>query len=361
MSEAGALASADAETPVVAFLGRVLAKNPAKIAVWMAALADLSDSDKKVLHKAIWLSDTDAGKAYLKDHGAEDLLKEPVPDTLKKEIDSPSAIDVLWGHFFATGDEAPVRRIVSAFNYSKYAGAMDRYEKSEKTADDKEQAYYDAIFRAAVSSLSSNWQQHPRVKEICDGLLNGNELNPTETKCLKMMLANLNADPDAKKDASPDQTSKDATESVEQEWAKTEQGFTAMLVFSNKPQQFLEDWSKPGAIAEIRMSESASRGKPCVAFLVFSGCGADKEGLADVVADISILTPDGKVLGEKKAVDICEKHPAPPDNQQQLGVGNLGIVLEPNDPAGMYEVHAKVSDRVKGVVLELKTKFSVDK
>ena len=51
------------------------------------------------------------------------------------------------------------------------------------------------------------------------------------------------------------------------------------------------------------MSESAIRGKPCVAFIVFSGCGADKQGLADVVADISMLTPDGKVLGEKKAVE----------------------------------------------------------
>jgi len=109
------------------------------------------------------------------------------------------------------------------------------------------------------------------------------------------------------------------------------------------------------------MSESAIRGKPCVAFIVFSGCGADKQGLADVVADISMLTPDGKVLGEKKAVEICQKRPAPPDKQQQLGVGNLGMVIEPNDPAGTYEIHAKVSDRVKGVVLELKTKFSVDK
>ena len=49
-----------------------------------------------------------------------------------------------------------------------------------------------------------------------------------------------------------------------------------------------------------------------------------------------------------------------PEKQLQLGVGNLGIVLQPNDPAGTYEIHAKVSDRVKGVVLELKTKFSVN-
>ncbi len=161
--------------------------------------------------------------------------------------------------------------------------------------------------------------------------------------------------------ASPGDSLKDSTKSVEQEWTQAEQGFRAILFFSDNPQQFLDDWNKPAATAEVRMSGSASRGKPCVAFIVFSGCGADKQGLADVVADISMLTPDGKVLGARKAVEICQKRPAPPDEQQQLGVGNLGMVIEPNDPAGTYEIHAKVSDRVKGVVLELKTKFSVDK
>ena len=345
----------------VAFLSRVLAKQPAKIPAWMAALADLSDSDKEVLHKAIWLSGTGAGKAYLKDHALASLLKTPVPDMLNEEIDSPDVLDMLWGCFFATGDEAPVRRIVSALKYSKYAGALDRYETSGKTPDDKEQAYYDAVFRAAVSSLSSTWRQHQRIKEICDGLLKGKELNPTETRWLKVMLANLNAETAAKNDTSPSQSLEDSTKSVEQEWTKQEQGFGATLFFSNKPQQFLDDWNKPAAVVNVRMSDSASRGKPCVAFIVFSGCGAVKQGLADVVADISMLTPDGKVLGEKKAVEICQKRPAPADKQLQLGVGNLGMVIAPNDPAGTYEIHAKVSDRVKGVVLELKTTFSVGK
>jgi len=227
MSERGTLSA-----PVTgAFLSRVLAKNPAKIPVWMAALADLSDRNKEVLHKAIWLSGTDAGKAYLKDQGLAYLLKDPAPDTLKEEIDAPSVLDMLWGYFFATGDEAPIRRIVSALNYSKYAGAMERYETSKKTPDDWEQAHNDAIFRAAVSSLSSTWRQHQRIKEICDGLLKGKELNPTETQMLKIMLANLNAETDAKNKTSPGHSLEDSTKSVEKEWAKAEQGFGAMLIF----------------------------------------------------------------------------------------------------------------------------------
>ena len=359
MSERGILSAPVTE----AFLSRVLAKNPAKIPVWMAALADLSNRDKELLHKAIWLSGTDAGKAYLKDQGLATLLNDPAPDTLKEEIDTPSSLDMLWGYFFATGDEAPIRRIVSALNYSKYAGAMERYETSKKTSDDWEQSHYDAIFRAAVSSLSTFWKQHQRIKEICDGLLKGKELNPTETEMLKMMLANLSAKTDAKNNASPGHSLEDPAKGIEMEFMKAEQGFGAMLFFSDKPQQFVEDWNKPGATADVSTSTSHSvaRGTPCVAFIVFSGCGADKQGLADVVADISMFTPDGKVLGEQKAVEICQKRPAPPDKQLQLGAGTLGMILQPDDPAGTYEIHAKVSDRIKGVVLELKTKFSVDK
>ena len=150
-------------------------------------------------------------------------------------------------------------------------------------------------------------------------------------------------------------------DSAGREWMKADQGFGAMLVFSNKPQQFLDDWNKPTATVEIRISDSATRGNPCVAFIVFTGCGADKQGLADVVADISMFTPDGRVLGEKKGVDICQKRPAPADKQLQLGAGNLGMIIQPSDPAGTYEIHAKVSDRVKGAVVELKKTFSVHK
>jgi hypothetical protein len=344
-----------------AFLSRLLAKNSAKIAVWMAALADLSDRDKELLHQAIWLADTDAGRAYLKHQKLATLLKDPAPDLLKQEIDSPAAIEMLWGCFFATGDEAPIRRIVSALKYSQCAGAMERYETSKKTADDWQQAHHDAIFRAAVSSLSTFWRQHPRVKEICDGLLNGKQLDATETQVLASMLADLGAKTDAKNNPSAGDSPEDPAKGAEVGWAKVDQGFLAMLIFSNNPQKFVDDWNTPGAVGHLQISESASRGKPCVAFIVFGGCGADQQGLADVVADISMFTPGGKVLGQRKNVEVCQKRPAPSGNEQQLGVGTFGMTLQPNDPAGTYEVHAKVTDRIKGVVLELKMKFSVDK
>jgi hypothetical protein len=191
-SKSGKLSAPKAAPPMVAFLSRVMADNPEKIAVWMAALADLPESDKETLHKAIWLSRTTAGKAYLEKEGLLKYLAQPAADILKLPIESPAVLDMLWGYFFATGDEAPIRRIVSAANYYPSLGALERYKTSARTEADARQAQKEVIFRAAMWSLGSNCRQHRRVKEICDKLLEGGDLNPTERNCLKTVLANLN-------------------------------------------------------------------------------------------------------------------------------------------------------------------------
>ena len=74
----------------------------------------------------------------------------------------------------------------------------------------------------------------------------------------------------------------DSSKSVEKEGMKAEQGFAATLLLSDKPQQFLDDWNKQAAVVDVRTTDSVSRGKPIVGFIVFSGCGADKQGLGDV-------------------------------------------------------------------------------
>ena len=146
-SKAGKLSTRNAEPPLVAFLSRVIAANPEKLEGWMAALADLPENDKETLHKAIWFSNTAAGKAYFQQQGLLTYLAEPAPDVVQIKIASPAVLDMLWGCFLATGDEVPVRRIVSAFNYYPYAGALERYRTSQRTGDDARQAHYNVILR----------------------------------------------------------------------------------------------------------------------------------------------------------------------------------------------------------------------
>ena len=148
---------------------------------------------------------------------------------------------------------------------------------------------------------------------------------------------------------------------VAKEWIKSSQGFGAQLLFTGEPEEFLENWNKPTPGVKISQSESAVRGKPHGVFIVFTGCANDEKGLADVVADLMVLKPDGTVYGEEKDLEVWQKKPAPPSKQLGLSAGYMMIVIEAKDQAGDYEVRAKVHDRVKDVVLKLKWKFSVSK
>ena len=69
--------------------------------------------------------------------------------------------------------------------------------------------------------------------------------------------------------------------------------------------------------------------------------------------------PDHIVIGTGEGVELWKDKPAPPVDVMQLSVANLGIVIEPNDPAGTYTVKARVSDLNAAQSVELVQQFVV--
>lgn len=171
MAKDESLTNPGAQPPILAFLSQLMASNPKKISEWLDALADLDDQQRSLLLAAVWYSGTEEARAYLESCKLEKYLKEKAPKILEMEVNSPPVLDMLWGCFMATGDEKPIRRIVTAFNLAKYAGALKRFKMSEKTEQDKKEAYWDATFQAAQWSLESNCHQHPAVLRHCEAIV----------------------------------------------------------------------------------------------------------------------------------------------------------------------------------------------
>jgi hypothetical protein len=71
-------------------------------------------------------------------------------DIYNMPVDNPLILDMLWASFSATGDDLPVRRIISVLHLL-----------NDGTGEDI------MVGGAANWSLKSNAQQHPRVMEIC--------------------------------------------------------------------------------------------------------------------------------------------------------------------------------------------------
>jgi hypothetical protein len=190
MSKRGQLSQTAGLIP--AFLGRVFAQNPGRIDQWMTSLKDLPQNELYTLYNALWLSNTNEGRAVLTKVG----LKMPdgaAPDMLTLEVneDDPMLIDALWGYFMATGDTRVVRRVISGFNYSQYEGAEKRYKSSKQTEQDKREAYKAVIFEAAKASLIDNCLMHPVVLAYCEKIWKGKELNQTESLWLGVVLAKV--------------------------------------------------------------------------------------------------------------------------------------------------------------------------
>jgi hypothetical protein len=101
------------------------------------------------------------------------------------------------------------------------------------------------------------------------------------------------------------------------------------------------------------------RTEKSVGIVKLTGCTEDTAGQCDIVGDIQIFNPKGKLEVEMKDVELWKKKSPLPG---ELVVGAVfGISLAPNDPIGLYKIKATVRDRVNGQMIELNTTLNISK
>lgn len=156
----GFLAS-DNGGPFMAFLSLVFANNPSRVGGWIKQLDSIPMKDKPMLWTALYWSHTKESQetlnqiiSSLPEKSRKSLLeqvsKPPVPIE-KVEITGPAVLDMLWGAFFATGDEKYVKRLISVLPWESQTKDLPKMQ----------------VAASARWSLTSNAEQHPRVMKIC--------------------------------------------------------------------------------------------------------------------------------------------------------------------------------------------------
>ena len=141
-------------------------------------------------------------------------------------------------------------------------------------------------------------------------------------------------------------------------WSKQSGDFGAMLLLSNEPDQFIKAWQETTKEFPLQMTDTVSRGIPIVAFILFRGCKADERGLCNASVDFTVLRPDGTEYASFTDKDLWKNKPAMPNGAVQLSAEHMGVVIEPEDPLGRYEIHVLVRDLNAGVTLKLSKKFT---
>lgn len=160
-SSQGFMKNGQKAPPFIGFIAGVMSKNPSIAQSLAEQLTSLPEVDQPVLILGVWYSAYPEAKPLLEwltksmpkhkemiDH----LLANGRPSLLDLPLEQgPWVLDALWGNFMATGDDAPVTRIISALPWINVRGDVPRL----------------LVGGAARWSLISNAIQHKRVMTAC--------------------------------------------------------------------------------------------------------------------------------------------------------------------------------------------------
>lgn len=137
--------------------------------------------------------------------------------------------------------------------------------------------------------------------------------------------------------------------------------FGAQLIFVGDENQLLKRWATPSETVDVKTINTVKVGKAVNAFVIFSGCKADKVGNCSVSMRFRVIQPDGKIYAHTPAMEVWENKPSPPGKNLELSVQYLKVRIEPKDQLGRYVVYAQVRDNNTDTVLQLQSPFSAVK
>jgi hypothetical protein len=374
LSKAGNLANPKSAALISVFLGRIMAANPSQVGGWLTQLDNLKGGDRQTVLFAAKLSGTKEAQDYLGRQPDGEKYRGKQVDVRALEPNNPTVLDMLWADFFATGEAAPVRRIVVALNYDKYSGALDRYAKSEKTEKDRNDAILDTVFKAAMWSLESNAQQHRRVGEILEQTYFAGGLSQSEQVWLSAILAKVMPEKYEftrsetgqwtfkRKSATQGKASwrdSDGKSVAETEAMKSKDNFGGSLLATTD-----EDWEKkwntpPESTPNFNKAGTVPYGKKIYILTFFVNPKLDREGKANVRCDLRIVAPTGTVSLEQRDATCFAGAISGSTYAMRLSAPVVAFSGDPDDPPGVWSVEVLLRDAVRNVELPLRTTFEL--
>ena len=152
---------------------------------------------------------------------------------------------------------------------------------------------------------------------------------------------------------------RDGVRTPDQPWSKSRGDFGAMLLLSDEPDEFLDNWSRRTPGVSIRTTRTAHRGVPLAPFILFIGCTEDTEDVCNASFDLQVLTPDGSDFFQTNDLELWRGKQGPTLGTLGLGVGYTEIDIASDDPLGRYLVRAHIRDTNADISFSLEQSFNV--
>jgi hypothetical protein len=161
LSARGAFTNPTAVPPLVGFMMELFRSHPERLAAWSSELGALPAEDRLYVWWALWNTQMPEALAALEARRAADpegiaqvVAMRPL-EPMSDPVMHPAHLDMLWGMFMATGDVAPVERVIDVLRDPlPKEGSPERFQAQ-------------MLQGAAQGSLASNAALHEPVERAC--------------------------------------------------------------------------------------------------------------------------------------------------------------------------------------------------
>jgi hypothetical protein len=130
------------------------------------------------------------------------------------------------------------------------------------------------------------------------------------------------------------------------------------MLVTDDSEGFWRAWDGPTP-PNLPTTDRTVRGRPVNAMIIFFGCMAGADGNCDVTAQFVFLKPDGSPYGEMLSGPVWRGRPAPGANLQ-LSESSVGLIVEPEDPIGVWTIRAMVTDNVRRSTISVEQDVTVE-
>ncbi len=132
----------------------------------------------------------------------------------------------------------------------------------------------------------------------------------------------------------------------------------AQLIITDNEAQVLKSWGTPSESVYFPTTEKIERNKIITALVVFGGCATDEKGDCDLRMQITVFQPDGTIYSKLPVMEVWSGKPAPPNRSLGLSAEYMRVIIEKNEPLGIYRVETKVIDMNSGKSMLLSSHFT---
>ncbi len=145
-------------------------------------------------------------------------------------------------------------------------------------------------------------------------------------------------------------------------WQKQAGDFGAMLLLTRQGESFRQAWAQPGRPGyqpEIRATEQTIRQERVEAVVMFSGCRSDDAGRCAAEVDFKVFQPDGSLHAVSNAAPLWNGQGPQSASNLQLGQSSLILLIDDEDPLGVYRIVAHTCDTTAQRCVDLERPLEV--